>query len=119
MCKTSFVLIAFDTLLSLLFLGDILKNASFLNSSFRNDKNQKENHSRIKKLFRKFTGRIKDNLFVLLRRPIRRHGIVVIHFDCYTGNHSSIPTHSDSFGKWMNPRPGQPIMRAFYVKEIE
>ena len=29
-------------------------------------------------------------------------------FDCFTGNRSSIPTHSDSFGKWINLRPGQP-----------
>ena len=26
-----------------------------------------------------------------------RRGIVVMDFDCYTGNHGSIPTHGDSF----------------------
>ena len=40
---------------------------------------------------------------------LRRCGIVDIVCDCYTGGHSSIPTHADSPGKWMNLRPGQPM----------
>ena len=40
---------------------------------------------------------------------LRRCGIVVMDFDCYTGDRSSIPTHSDSLGKWMNLRLGWPM----------
>ena len=40
---------------------------------------------------------------------IWRRGLVVMDFDCYTGDHGSIPTHADSLGKWMNLRPGQPM----------
>ena len=38
-----------------------------------------------------------------------RRGIVVMDFDCYTGNCGSIPAHGDSLGKWMNLRLGQPM----------
>ena len=31
-------------------------------------------------------------------------------FDCYTGDCSSIPTHDDSLGKWMNLCPSQPMI---------
>ena len=34
--------------------------------------------------------------------------IVVMDFDCYTGDRGSIPTHGDSLDKWRNLRPGQP-----------
>ena len=34
-----------------------------------------------------------------------RFGIVVLDFDCYTGDRSSILTHRDSLGKWMNLTP--------------
>ena len=40
---------------------------------------------------------------------LRRRGIVVMDFDCYTGDRSSIPTHDDSLGKWMNLRLGKPM----------
>ena len=36
-------------------------------------------------------------------------GIVVIDFDCYTGDRGLIPTHGDSLGKWMNLCLGQPM----------
>ena len=36
-------------------------------------------------------------------------GIVGIVRDCYIGGCSSIPTHSDSIGKWMYLRPDQPM----------
>ena len=39
----------------------------------------------------------------------RRRGIVVMDFDCYTGDHGSIPAHGDSLGKWMSLHPGQPM----------
>ena len=39
----------------------------------------------------------------------RRRGIVVMDFDCYTGDRGSIPAHSDSLGNWMNLRLGQPM----------
>ena len=35
---------------------------------------------------------------------LRHRGIVVMDFDCYTGDRGSIPTHGDSLGKWMNLR---------------
>ena len=40
---------------------------------------------------------------------LRLRGIVVMDFDCYTGDRGSIPTHGDSFGKWMNLLPGHPM----------
>ena len=39
----------------------------------------------------------------------RRRGLVVMDFDCYIGDRSSIPTQGDSLGKWMNLHPGQPM----------
>ena len=45
---------------------------------------------------------------------LRRCGLVVMDFDCYTGDCGLIPTHGDSLpthgnslGKWMNLPPGQ------------
>ena len=50
-----------------------------------------------------------------LHEIITRHwnirlGIVVMDFDCYTGDCSSIPTHDDSLSKWMNLCPSQPML---------
>ena len=39
----------------------------------------------------------------------RRYIVVIMDFDCYTGDRDLIPTHDDSLGKWMNLLPGQPI----------
>ena len=39
----------------------------------------------------------------------RRRGIVVMDFDCYTGDRGSVPAHGDSLGKLMNLRLGQPM----------
>ena len=36
-------------------------------------------------------------------------GIVVMDFNCYTGDRGSIPTHCDSFGKGVNLRLVQPM----------
>jgi len=32
-------------------------------------------------------------------QSFERRGIVVMNFDCYTGDRSSIPTHGNSLGK--------------------
>ena len=42
-------------------------------------------------------------------RVREQSGIVVMDFYCFTGDRSSIPTHDDSLGKWMNLRLGQPM----------
>ena len=50
------------------------------------------------------------NILKFALQSARRHGIVVMDFDCYTGDRSSIPTHGDSHGKWMNLSSGQPML---------
>ena len=49
------------------------------------------------------------NIIIGLVLANRCRGLVVMDFDCYTGDRSSIPTHGDSLGKWMNLRPGKPM----------
>ena len=39
------------------------------------------------------------SFLLLLQGFTGRHGIVVMDFDCYTGDRSSIPTNGDSLGK--------------------
>ena len=49
------------------------------------------------------------NIHTEVYKYTRSCGTVVLVCDFYTGSCSSIPTHGDSLGKWMNLRPGQPM----------